>query len=713
MDGQDANRGGWSGRRRLLASALAATCLAPLGAGAADLAAPRPAPAPSYIDWSGGYVGLEGSAGASFGALDFGPTTIGGRTVPAFRTGDATGRSDRGRDATTAVGGLLGGYSWQTGPWLYGIEVGIAGANLKRPVASPAPGFGYEAADPAFSLIRAKTDIYGTLRARLGFSFERSLVYATFGLAGAETRLLASYPDLAGGGAATARRDLSRLGFTLGAGVQYAVTEELALGLDYRYLDLGRSARFGLGTVPGPDGGPVSTRVGFTSHQMLARLSWYPGGLTLPPEPDEAAPHDPAAATSDRVSLHGQTTFVNQGVTGFRSPYRGENSLVPHQAQATTTATAFLGLKLWEGTELYYNPEFSQGFGLSRTLGVAGFVNGEAQKAGAPFPKLRSNRYFLRQTFGLGGETEDVPDGPNQVATRRDVERITVVAGKFALGDYFDGNVYAHDPRVDFMNWSLWASTAWDFPANLPGFTQGLMVEYNRKEFAIRAAYTQVPKEPSSDVLDPRLFRRAGATIEFEERHVLPGLDQPGKIRLGLFSNLGNSANYREVVALTQAGLFGDVNDAAAATRRPRRKSGVYLNLEQALTADLGVFARASYADGRNENLSFTDVDRSVSGGLSLKGTAWDRPADTIGLGATVNGLSPAHRTYFADGGLGLLIGDGRLTYAPERAVEAYYALGLTKALTVSLDYQFVANPGYNRDRGPAHFFGTRLHADF
>ncbi|KAB1070145.1 carbohydrate porin [Methylobacterium planeticum] len=678
---------------------------------AADPAAPRAVPA--FVDWSGPYLGLQGSAGASFGALAFGPTTIGGRTIPAFKTGDATGRSDRGRDATTAVGGAFGGYNWQSGPWLYGLEADLSGANLKRPVASTALGFGYGEADPVFSVIRAKTDLYGTLRGRLGYSFERSLVYATFGLAGAETRLLASYPDLTGGPLATQRRDLGRLGFTLGAGVQYAISDSLALGLDYRYVDLGRSGRFDLGSVPGPAGGLVSTRVGFTSNQMLARLSWYPGGLGLPAEADEASTLGPGNGETGRFSLHGQTTFFNQAVPRFRSPYRGENSLVPNQAQATTTATAFIGFKLLEGTELYYNPEFSQGFGLSRTLGIAGFVNGEAQKAGAPFPKLRSNRYFVRQTFGLGGESEDVPDGPNQVATRRDIERITVVAGKFALGDFFDGNAYAHDPRIDFMNWSLWASTAWDFPANLPGFTQGLMVEYNQAAFAIRAAYTQVPKEPSNDVLDPRVFRRGGATIEVEERHVLPGLDQPGKIRLGLFSNVGNSANYREVVTLTQAGLFADINDAAAATRRPRRKSGLYLNLEQALTADLGLFARASAADGRNENLSFTDVDRSVSGGLSLKGTAWNRPGDTVGLGATLNGLSPAHRAYFANGGLGLLIGDGRLNYAPERAVEAYYALSLTKAVTVSLNYQYVANPGYNRDRGPASFFGTRIHADF
>ena len=678
-----------------------------MSASAACAADPAFTAAPSYVGWSGSYIGLEGSAGASFGTYDFGSTTIGRRRVPDFETGDATGRSNLSREATTAVGGLFGGHNWQTGPFVYGLETDLVGSNLKRPAPSYAQGFGYETIDPPFPLIREKTDVLGTGRLRLGYAFDRSLVYASVGLAGANGRVLATYPDLAGGTASTARRDVTYLGFTLGAGVQYAITPSFSLGLDYRYLDLGQTGRFDLGTVPGINGGPVTTRSAFVANEMMARLYWHPEGLRLPEGRDE-----PSGEPS-RWSLHGQTTFVNQGVTGFRSPYRGDQSLVPHQAQATTTATAFIGLKLFEDTELYYNPEFSQGFGLSRTLGIAGFVNGEAQKAGAPFPKLRSNRYFLKQTFGLGGETEDVPDGPNAIAGKRDVERITVIAGKFALGDYFDGNAYAHDPRVDFMNWGLWASAAYDFPANLPGFTQGLMVEYNRAEFAVRAAYTQVPKQPSSDVLDPRVFDRQGTTLEFEERHTLPVLEQPGKLRLGLFSNVGNTANYREVVTLAQFGLFDDINDAAAATRKPRRKTGFYVNLEQAMTADLGVFARFSDGDGRNENLSFTDVDRSVSGGIALKGTLWGRPADTVGLGTTRNELSPSHQAFFANGGFGLLIGDGRLNYAPERAIEAYYAMKLTKTVTVSFDYQHVENPAYNRDRGPADFFGTRLHADF
>lgn len=694
------------GERRAVSVGLAALLGFHAGAAAAADLAERARP--RFLDWSGLYAGVQGSAGASFGNYDIGPTTIGTRRVRTIATGDATGSRDLGGDATTVAAGAFAGWNWQDGAIVYGLEADLAGTNLKRGARSDASGFGYEAVDPPFALVREKTDLFGAARARLGYAFGNNLIYATFGLTGANGRVLATYPDLSGGPAATAARNVSYLGYTLGAGVQFAVDPHLSLGIDYRYSDLGESARFGLGTLPGADGGPVTTRTGFVSNKMMARLIWHPEALALVPDEEDEPPKDA------RFSLHGQTTFVNQGVTGFRAPYRGPQSLVPDQAQATTTATLFLGLKLFEGTELYYNPEFSQGFGLSRTLGVAGFVNGEAQKAGAPFPKLRSNRYFVRQTFGLGGETEAVPDGPNSIAGTRDVERITVIAGKFALGDFFDGNAYAHDPRVDFMNWGLWASAAWDFPANLPGFTQGVMVEYNRADFAVRAAYTQVPKEPSSDVLDPRVFERAGAVIEFEERHILPLLDQPGRLRLGLFSNVGNTANFRQVVALTQSGAFADINTAAAATREPRRKSGAYLNLEQALTADLGLFARASVNDGRNESLSFTDIDGSVSGGLSLKGTAWGRPQDTIGLGAAANRISPSHRAYFANGGLGLLIGDGRLDrYAPERAVEVYYALNLTKAVTMSFDYQHVENPAYNRDRGPADFFGTRLHTDF
>src|SRR6202011_746999 len=121
----------------------------------------------------------------------------------------------------------------------------------------------------------------------------------------------------------------------------------------------------------------------------------------------------------------------------IRSPYEGANSLPGGgQGRETWTADAFLGWRLWDGGELYFNPELAQGFGLNTTLGLAGFSNGEAQKGGTDFPKFRPQRYLFRQTFGLGGEQEEVADGPLQLAGKRDIDRVMLTVGRFAVGDF-------------------------------------------------------------------------------------------------------------------------------------------------------------------------------------------------------------------------------------------------------------------------------------
>ncbi|MET0968825.1 MAG: carbohydrate porin, partial [Tardiphaga sp.] len=378
------------------------------------------------------------------------------------------------------------------------------------------------------------------------------------------------------------------------------------------------------------------------------------------------------------------------------------------QTQATWTTTAFFGVRLWQGGEFYFNPELAQGFGFDGTLGIAGFPNGEAQKAGGTYPKIRPQRYFFRQTFGLGGEQEDVADAANQLAGKRDIDRITLTVGRFSVGDFFDGNSYAKDPRADFMNWAMWSSAAYDFPADLPGFTRGGVLELNRKDWAVRAGLFQVPSQPNSDILT---FNSGGAVVEFEERHQI--FDQPGKLRVGAFLNRGNSGNYRNALAVEAADPLLDINDVIVALRRPNDKYGFYVNGEQQVMKDVGVFARASWNDGQNEILSFTDIDRSVSAGVSIKGSRWGRADDTIGLGGAVNGLSAAHRDFLAAGGLGLLIGDGRLNYGTERILESYYAYSIDKSFTFTADYQLIANPAYNRDRGPVSIFSGRLHGEF
>jgi len=140
----------------------------------------------------------------------------------------------------------------------------------------------------------------------------------------------------------------------------------------------------------------------------------------------------------------------------------------------------------------------------------------------------------------------------------------------------------------------------------------------------------------------------------------------------------------------------------------------LWVDLEQQLVKDVGLFGRASWNDGQNEILSFTDIDRSLAGGLSIKGSFWGRPDDTVGIGGAINGLSAAHRAFLAAGGLGLLIGDGQLpNYRPEQILETYYAYSVSKNLTLTADYQLVTNPAYNADRGPASIFSGRLHGEF
>ena len=480
----------------------------------------------------------------------------------------------------------------------------------------------------------------------------------------------------------------THVGWTAGAGLEWPVSGNWTGKFEYDYVSLGGQTY----------NTPVNLTVDPKAHLFKAGINYHFN-----------APKSGVAPEDDGWSIHGQMTFLPQGYGPFHARYSGTNSLPSSgMVRETWTTTAFIGRKLWEGVEVYFNPELAQGFALAKTLGVAGFPNGEAQKAGAEFPRVRAQRYFFRQTFGSGGEQETVEDGPNQIAGKRDVDRLTLTVGRFAVGDFFDNNSYAHDPRADFMNWSIWSSAAYDFPADLPGFTRGGVLELNRKNWAVRAGLFQVPQAPSGDAL--AFSNGGGGVVEFEQRYALQG--QPGKFRIGAFSNRGRTASYREVVAIAQT-TGTDINDVTSNSRQIREKNGFYANVEQAISKDLGVFGRVSWADGKNETLSFTDIDQSAAAGLALKGTQWKRPNDTVGIAGAINGLSGPHKDFFKAGGLGLLIGDGRLNYSPEHIFETYYLISLTGPTTLTFDYQFIGNPAFNADRGPVSVWSARIHTEF
>jgi high affinity Mn2+ porin len=660
----------------VLPTFIAATCVATFSAAplaAADLPAKafgKRAPVSTIYDWTGFYLG---------GHVGYGAGSLGGGANPLLNQAVIFPASITGLFA-----GFQGGYRYQfLNHLVLGLEGDVSFPNAVDPLKQiPAP-------------FNSVLDTFGSVRAVGGVAIGRWLPYVTAGAAWARTHV--NVNEIDGITVATAPIH-SHFGWTAGAGVELQIEGPWSAKLEYDYVDLGRR-NFVVANAPL---GNVTVNPSF--HQVKAGLNYnFWDAPALGSSGDTSA-----QPTSGDWNAHVQTTFLEQATPRFRSPYAGPNSLIGNQGRETLTTTAFLGWRVWSGGEIYFNPEMSQGFGLSAAHGLAGFSNGEAQKGGSEFPRIRAQRYFLRQTFGLGGEQEDVPDGPNQLAGKRDINRVTVTIGRIALGDIFDQNAYAHDPRADFMNWALWEAAAYDMPSDLPGFTRGAVVELNRKDWAVRAGAFQVPSEPNSDILN---FKTIATIAEFEERHTI--LDQPGKLRVGAFFNRENGGRFNDAFALVALDPTLDINTAIASVRRQNSKYGFYVNLEQQVAKDVGIFARASWNNGRFESMSFTDVDRSVSGGVSIKGSFWGRDNDTIGIGGAVNGISNAHRDFLAAGGLGLLIGDSRLNYRNEAIFESYYAWAVAKGFTWTFDYQFIANPAYNADRGPVSIFATRLHAEW
>ncbi len=196
---------------------------------------------------------------------------------------------------------------------------------------------------------------------------------------------------------------------------------------------------------------------------------------------------------------------------------------------------------------------------------------------------------------------------------------------------------------------------------------------------------------------------------EIEERHELWG--QPGKIKITGFLSRGRAAAFADAIALAAlTGLPADVANVRRYTSRP----GVSLNIEQQVTDMMGVFLRAGWADGNIEPWDFTDVDRTLSGGVAISGKKWGRPEDTLGIAGIINGISGIHQAYFNAGGLGILIGDGQLPHPGyEEILEAYYSYALSASTRLTADYQFIANPAYNTDRGPVNVFAGRFHWQF
>lgn len=424
---------------------------------------------------------------------------------------------------------------------------------------------------------------------------------------------------------------------------------------------------------------------------------------------------------SQRWNLHGQMTELPQGDPGFPGAYSGKNSLNNQgEIRETFTADLFAGARLWRGGEIYADGLLWQGYGLSRTEGIEDFPNGDAFKLGTTHPHFMFAHLFIRETIGLGGKKEHVTDGPLSLGGEQDISRLTLTIGRFTPLDMFDHNTDAQDSHTQFLNWAMQTNLAWDFPSDSVGYTTGIAAELNQRKWALRTGFFQTPGTKNGFTADDlgltfphdgssgRFFGSWGIASELERRCDVNG--RPGALRFLAWVDKANMLSYRQAASLLESsGPQADLSPA----RAYRHKYGFGLNLEQQVTKEFGIFSRLGWNNGQTEGWMYTDANWTASLGASASGSGWHRPSDTAGLAYVTSGASASAQRFLEAGGLDILSGDGALTYGSEKVMEVYYSLAAWKTVYVTPDFEFVANPAFNRSRGPVPVLGVRLHWQF
>jgi high affinity Mn2+ porin len=418
-------------------------------------------------------------------------------------------------------------------------------------------------------------------------------------------------------------------------------------------------------------------------------------------------------------SLHFQFTNIVQGHPSFSSKYSGKNSFKSSSEKGvmSVSSSLFLGRKLWKGGALHMNPEITGGVGMSDARGIASFPNGEVFRIDDPDPKIYLGRLFLQQIIPLKNTTyENMPSDAGQLAGKLPASRFVINIGKLNMGDFFDDNRYAHDPRSQFFNWVLMDQGSWDYPANTRGYTQGVVIELIKPLWELRASSSLLPEIANGPDMNYNWIKSNATTIEYVSKWNIK--KYPGAIRLLAFYQTSKMPSYSQAtkMLLNKDSSLLDVLEGitnAPAQYYGGNKYGFSFSADQQLASDVGVFARAGWNDGKHATWVFTEVDQSASLGISISGRKWKRSLDEIGLAGVVSGISKYHREYFKAGGYGFMLGDGNLNYGQEQLAELYYKLQLHENFSITVDYQYIGNPAYNKDRGPVSVYGVRGHISF
>lgn len=415
------------------------------------------------------------------------------------------------------------------------------------------------------------------------------------------------------------------------------------------------------------------------------------------------------STASPLFNFHFQITYIYQYKPAFFSPYSGSHSLQgTEEKQNSLTSSLFLGLRLWKGAELYINPEIAGGRGLSSAYGLAASTNGETYRVGDPAPVLYLARGYIKQTIALSNDHSTIQDDANQLPGKIPNKYIQFLLGKYCLADVFDNNVFSEGPRTQFINWAIMNNAAWDYASNVRGYNDAFTVITHLSSIAYKASLSLLPPVPNDAELNTNISREFAINVEIDKTYKI--FNKEGNIRLLGYYNYGNFGSYLQALETKDSAGNPDIS----ATRQSgRHKIGFGINADQQISETTGLFARAGWNDGKTETWCYTEAERTLTAGISINGRNWKRPDDNIGIGCVVNALSKDHRNYLSAGGLGFELGDGKLNYGYETAIEMYYKFKpVSSPIWLSTDYQCVFNPGYNRDRGPINVFSFRLHLE-
>jgi high affinity Mn2+ porin len=415
---------------------------------------------------------------------------------------------------------------------------------------------------------------------------------------------------------------------------------------------------------------------------------------------------------SSRFWISGQVNIISEWHPAFHSPYQGPNSLSPEAQDASSRVlTLYTGVELSATSELLCDIQETGGHGIGEALGLAGFTNLDVVRN----PQLSKAPYVARlmwhQVISLSHKKSAAERTPFSLFTELPERRLEIRFGKFSLVDFFDLNTYGTDSNFQFMNWTVDNNGAYDYAADTRGYTFAAMIEYDDRNLAVRFAEALMPKVANGINLDADLGRAHSENLEVELRRTVL-LHRQGVLRLLGYSNEANMGIYRVAIA----NYLADETPTPEITFHPLQtttKYGFGVNLEQPLNDWAGLFARWGWNEGQHESYAYTEVDETIEVGAGASGKGWRRKADRAGLAFVSNGISRDHQEYLALGGLGFLLGDGKLNYAREDIVETYYTLHVWRGVFASLNAQYVDHPGYNRDRGPVFVPGVRLHLEF